>query len=783
MTTQAELFSRGDGTLPLIKISTFGTLQVVRLDHAVTESDWHTRQARQLLKILITERPRPVSSDRLIEILWPNSSPSAAATTLRSAINALRNVLEPDRPNRAPSLYIITQAPGYSFHLHPDIWLDVEVFERELNTLNPMPNSGIKRQRLEALLALYKDDYLISDPYADWVHNERERLQERYFTALLQLAELQAQSGDHTAAITSCRRILAKDEVRENAYQALMRYQAESGDSASALLSYERCRTILAEELGADPSPLTQMLHRRILNGEIEPYDVETLTFHSAQPRDAGQGVGATASRSVDLGTPASLPQHVLMPVFDAQFTEFFVGREAELGELEKKLTRALQGSGELVVLEGEAGVGKSRLAHHLLRKAAELEATVITASCQALEQQLPFAPLADALGRYLHSLSDDSLQSLPTASLAQLAQIIPSLQDRLPDLPPPTQDSAIGADENRQRLTDGIVGLLATLSRLRPLVFFLDDLHWADHDTLAVLGRLANRAGTLSLFVLLAYRSDDLAENEALMTLLHAMKRTHHDHLTTVQRLRQQHVQRLIHLITGQPDEQSAQLASMLYDATLGNALFVTEAMRALRERQATSDEIEPQTLTMLASAWSRNSQNELRLGRSQRVQEVILERIERLPATARNVLHLAAVIGRDFSLELLESAATEDPVDCLQILLDRQFLVERADERLDFSHQVVRQVAYDSLNMLQRRRLHLAVADSLVALGRARQNPAEVAFHFSCSGTKAREPFAHYSVLAGERLLRAFGFRQALVHFDTRSRCWRRQRRATRR
>ncbi|MFO7633640.1 MAG: winged helix-turn-helix domain-containing protein [Caldilinea sp.] len=109
-----------------IRIFTFGTLQVVREGIAVTESDWHTRQARQLLKILVTERPRPVSTDLLIEMLWPNSTPHAAATTLRSAINALRNVLEPDRPNRAPSRYIVTQTPGYAFHLSPEIWLDVD---------------------------------------------------------------------------------------------------------------------------------------------------------------------------------------------------------------------------------------------------------------------------------------------------------------------------------------------------------------------------------------------------------------------------------------------------------------------------------------------------------------------------------------------------------------------------------------------------------------------------------------------------------------------------------
>ncbi len=180
---------------PKIRISTFGSLQVQRGDYTVSEADWHTRQARQLLKILLTERPRALSADRLIEILWPNSTPAAAATTLRSAINALRNVLEPERPNRAPSRYIVTQAPGYAFHLHPDIWLDVEVFQKELETSRQSKSLEERKLHLRQALDLYVDDYLTSDPYADWVRAERERLQELYFGAVLQMAELQAAVG------------------------------------------------------------------------------------------------------------------------------------------------------------------------------------------------------------------------------------------------------------------------------------------------------------------------------------------------------------------------------------------------------------------------------------------------------------------------------------------------------------------------------------------------------------------------------------------------------------
>lgn len=746
-----------DSMLPKIRISTFGTLQVLRGDHAVAEGDWHTRQARQLLKILLTERPRPVSSDRLIEILWPNSTPGAAATTLRSAINALRNVLEPERPNRAPSRYILTQAPGYAFHLHPDIWLDVEVFEKELESARHAETTDQQYRHLKTAVDLYQDDYLICDPYADWVQNERERLQELYFNALLQLAELQAQSGHFVAAIAACRQILARDEVRENAYQALMRYQAESGDSAAALLTYERCRNVLSEELGADPSPLTQQLHQRILNGEIEMPAEPAGRPHRAAPAES-------AGRGHPIGDPEAIPQRTLLPVVDTHFLEIFVGREAEVALAEDRLTQALHGHGDVVVFAGEAGVGKTRLAYPILQQATTANATVLCVTCQPLEQQLPFAPLADVLGRYLHSLPDHALHKLPTASLTQLAQIIPSLQDRLPNLAASAWDGAIGADENRQRLIDGIVTFLTSLARLRPMVIFVDDLHWADHDTLAVLGRLIQRVADAPLLVMLAYRTDDLAENEDLSMLLHALNRRQEQAIIQVDRLRVQHVRHIVQLLL-QPYQPRAgvELADALYAATQGNPLFVTEAVRDLLERQS-----EHQTLPLDGGGSADHFLFQQALRRNRRVQEVILERIERLPLPAQELLQLAAVLGRDFSLDLLEATAATDPVDSLEVLLQRKFLVERPDERIDFSHQIVRQVAYDSINTLQRRRLHFRIAQALEALRRAEDNPRETAFHYSQAGRSAQQPFAYYSILAGERLLRRLGFRQAVVHFD---------------
>lgn len=748
-----------------IQIFTFGTLQVIRDATSVTESDWHTRQARQLLKILITERPRPVSTDLLIEILWPNSTPHAAATTLRSAINALRNVLEPDRPNRAPSRYIVTQAPGYAFHLVPEIWLDVEVFDHLYNRAHNTTDSALRLQLLEQAIALYTDDYLISDPYADWLQAERERLRERFFNALLMAADIYAESGHYADAITACRRLLARDEVRENAYQSLMRFQAESGDSAGALLTYERCRTLLSEELGADPSPLTQALHQRILNGEIAPRPVVNTPL---PPTPVVMLPGAPSSPQ-----PIDLPALTLLTVLDVGYPEVFVGRAQELAVLRERLEHALRGRGEWLLLQGEAGVGKTRLAYQLLRQASKEAATVLSATCQALERDLPFAPLADVLGRYFYSLPETVVQGLPAGTLSALVQIIPSLQDQLSFILSASQENASSAEENRQRLIDAIVTTIVMLAKLRPLVFFVDDLQWADPDTLAVLNRLVQRLPELPVFLLMAYRPEDLPENSALVTFTHTLNRLQRDAQLSVPRFARRHVQELVerHLAAPQSSEHvltpdaAYRLGDLLYETTQGNALFVTEALHNLDERLATSS---ADAWTALFDPPTRDSLQTSPALRSQRIQEIILERLDRLPTEARAVLNLCAVIGRDFSLDLLESAATLDPLGGLEALLDRKFLIERPDERIDFAHHLVRQTVYDNLSLLQRRRLHLAVAEALVDLGQGAVNPGEISFHYAHAGSGHRLLAAQFGVQAGEKLLQSYGFRQAVDAFD---------------
>ena len=195
------------------------------------------------------------------------------------------------------------------------------------------------------------------------------------------------------------------------------------------------------------------MLHQQILNGEIEPRPVIASATLSSVVSPVVAPTAASAASAAALGAlgmgflpPADgvqgegalaappLPHRVLLPMLDANVARVLVGRAGELAQMRNRLEDVAAAGRALLILSGEAGVGKTRLAYHLLQLAAEQEATVISTSCQILEKDLPFAPLADILGRYLYGLPDAVVRSLPPASMAQLTQIVPSLHDRLHD-------------------------------------------------------------------------------------------------------------------------------------------------------------------------------------------------------------------------------------------------------------------------------------------------------------------------------------------------------------
>lgn len=724
-----------------LRIALLGPLIVTRGGQPFPDSSWRSRQERRLLGVLISARGIRVTTERLIDWLWPDALPDTAAVTLRSAISSLRHTLEPHGGARAPSHYILTRPGGYAWNAESDAQIDFEEFLRCQQVFDARQHGDAARAEaaLVRMVALYRGDYLADEPDAPWVTELRDSLRGRFLMALQRLAEWRSAAGDQHAAIEFARRGLLVDRLCEPLYRVLMGAQARAGDVAGALQSYERYRRMLDDELGATPSAQTQMLHMAILRG------------------DAFAMGGAVVAEGVPVfgrfplavqGTQGG--RHAPTP---------FVGRAHELAALRGWIDDLLQRRGGVVTIVGEAGIGKTRLAEEALRLAEAQGARLIVLRCNRLERGLPFAPLSEALRPLLRAAPEAILRRLPPGALAQVADLLPLLHERVPGLP---ALSTAPLAERRNRLLDGLVDVAIAVARDAPLVVFCDDGQWADEATLAVLGRLARHASRRALLLMVAYRSEELAENAALHELLRMLGR---GLLLRPVVLARFDIDEVMQFLAGLAQVQPGQLvhiAPRFAASSGGNPLLLGVAVQSLLEAHGA-----PSLAALLPDLEAGMLPPDL--AGAPQVRELVLARLERLPAPARALLEQLAVIGRPVSLDVLEQLAGAAALESAQELLERQLLLEHADGSLAFGHDLVRSIVATTISSPRRRLLHRHAAEAIAALhGDIPAHAAELAFHFGQAGHGAEGAALHYAVVAGDQARRAYGYHEAVGHYD---------------
>jgi hypothetical protein len=514
-----------------------------------------------------------------------------------------------------------------------------------------------------------------------------------------------------------------------------MQAQARAGDIAGALQSYERCRRALDDELGITPSAQTRALHAAILRGD--------------EVGAAGRMGEWASGRSVDK-PPAPPPRRPAAP-------SPFVGRANELAALRGWIAALDQQRGGVVAVVGEAGIGKTRLVAEALHLFAGADSFTIVLRCVSLERGLPFAPLSEALRPLLRAVPVDTLQRLPLAALSQVATLLPVLRERLPDLPTLPVEPA----EGHNHLLDGLVDLALALASDHPLIVWCDDAQWADEATLAVLGRLARRAPRRPILLVLAYRSEELAENMVLHDLLRTLGREMLLRPLALGRLDDTEVAQFLAGLAQVAPERVAELAPQLGASSGGNPLFLSVAVQSLLESRGVQSLAA--LLPDLAHAPLPN------LAGAPPLRDLVLSRVERLSAAARALLEQLAVIGRPASLDLIEQLAGPTGLDAARALLERQFLIEASNERLAFNHDLVRSIIVASLSSPQRRLLHRRAALAIAALPDERpERSAELAFHFEQSGHGAEAEVLRYAAAAGDHARQSFGYRLAREHYD---------------
>jgi class 3 adenylate cyclase/tetratricopeptide (TPR) repeat protein len=440
-----------------------------------------------------------------------------------------------------------------------------------------------------------------------------------------------------------------------------------------------------------------------------------------------------------------------------------FVGREAERAELRRCLDQTARGQGTLVMIGGEPGVGKTRLAEELAAEARQRGLLALTGHCYEMEGAPPYIPFVEVLEATARIVPREALREALGDAAPEVAKLMPELRRLFPDIAAPME---LPPEQERRYLFNSVLEFIERAGRVQPLFLVWEDLHWADDSTLLLLQHIAQRLIEMPVLIVGTYRDVELDVARPLARALQELTRQRLAHDLALKRLPEAEVAAMLRVLSGQ--EPPASLVKAVYRETEGNPFFVEEVFHHLATEGKLFDE--------QGRWWSDLSIGELEVPRGVRL--VIGRRLERVSEDCRRILTTAAVIGRGFSFELLETLG-EAEADVLLDAIDeaeRAHLITSAGDgreaRFTFAHELIRQTLLSGLSLPRRQRLHLRVAEAIerVYARALEEHAADLAHHLYQAGTAADpQKTVHYLALAGERALGAAAFEDALRLYES--------------
>jgi DNA-binding SARP family transcriptional activator len=686
----------------MLGVSLLGDFSIRHDEAPVTDVD--TPRLQSLLAFLMLHRDAPQSRAHLAFLFWPDTTEAQARTNLRYLLHHLRRALP------EADTYLVTSVQTLQWRPDAVFALDVADFEAALAQAAQAPqasDSPAAREALERAIALYKGD-LLPSCYDDWIIPQREALRQEYLGALERLARLLEEQRDYQAAIRYAQRLLRHDPLHEATYRRLIRLHALDGDRAGALRVYHTCTTVLQRELDVEPSAATREAYEQLLGPESRP-------------------------------SPAVPARTALSPL---------VGREREWTQM-LRAWRAVAAGGEphVVMLRGEAGIGKTRLAEELHQWASRQGIARASARCYAAEGELAYAPVAAWLRAH-------PLAPLADVWLAEVARLLPEVLARQPDLPRPV---ALTEAWQRERLFEALSR--AMLAITQPLLLTIDDLQWCDRDTLEWLHFLLRFDRGARLLVVGTYRPEEIGQGHPLASLLQALRLDGQVTEVELGPLDEAATRTLATQLAG--DDIDIRIAQLLYRETEGNPLFVVETVRA-------GLPVQDQGLNAAMVRKLPHDSLPGHVGLPPKVWSVLEARLAQLSSPARELARQAATIGREFRFELLAVASGRDEdtlVRELDELWQRRIVREHGADAYDFSHDKLREVAYRSMSAARRQLLHRRAAQALEALHAPALDPVshQVAAHYERGGLPGRA--APYYLRAAEVARQVYANEEAIA------------------
>ncbi|MGH2587706.1 MAG: ATP-binding protein, partial [Dehalococcoidia bacterium] len=681
-----------------LRIRLFGPPRV-EIDGSALNVD--TRKAVALLAYLVTTNA-PHSRDALATLLWPESDDAGARSSLRRTLSVLRKALD--------GRWITVRRGTLSFE-PVDAWSDIGEFREILDQCNAHVHDALERctfcvERLTSLADLYTGDFMSgfslrdSPEFEEWQTLQAESLRRDFDSILDRLVRAHVQRSELPTAIAFGRRRLAIDTLNETAHSTLMQLFALVGDRSAALRQYRECVRVLNEELGVTPLEETTRLYQTIVSGEVAALPVLAAAIAELPPDSSAAGVVERGVRQLPL-----------------------TGREAEWAALLQAYA-CITEDGRETVIEGEAGIGKTRLARELVEHVRQHGGRAIACQCYEGEVTLPYAPII-ALLRAAQALPEAAtrLTALKEHDLVEAARILPELSQIAPGLPaPPALDSPAA----RTRFFDGLIAVLtASLEGEAPGLVLIDDLHWADEASLDLITYLTRRLQSRPLCVVLTWRSEELPAGHRLRRLLAERQREGGAEHLELRRLDPSAVQRLVASVVA-GDADPSPLAERLFQETDGLPFFIAQYLAA------TVDHQRPEAPWPVPTS----------------VRDLLRSRVAQVSETDLQILTAAAVIGRSFSFEVLRGAcgrSEEEAITSIEDLVRLGFLVPSTageggkEPSYDFSHERLRAFVYEETSSARRRLLHRRVAAALARGPSGRRSGAvagTVAQHYRLAG-----------------------------------------------